>query len=64
MRKIFIEEKIRCRRFSHKVTMLINQSNINVKQFVEWWDKVGLFNEPTTKDGSPFLNDVVQLANN
>ena len=64
MCKIFIEEKIRCCRFLHKLTMLINQNNTYVKQFVAWWDTVGLFNEPTAKDGLPFLNEMVQLANN
>ena len=64
MCKIFIEEKIRCCRFLHKLTMLINQNNTYVKYFVAWWDTVGLFNEPTAKDGLPFLNEMVQLANN
>ena len=64
MCKIFIEEKIRWCRFLHKLTMLINQNNTYVKQFVAWWDTVGLFNEPTAKDGLPFLNEMVQLANN
>jgi len=63
MRKIFIEEKIRCCRFLRKLTILINQNNTHDKSFDVGWDTVGLFNEPTAKSGSPFLNEMVQLAN-